>query len=126
MSEYLKYNVVTAPNTIFEDTYKIEPGQYIIFDLKDKIKVKTKKYWKPDKFIGNDKFEQDKFDLFGDVIKFRQIADVPLANFLSGGIDSTAIVKSLYDNNANINTFSIGFENQKYDESEYSREVSKV
>ena len=52
MSEYLKYNVVTAPNTIFEDTYKIEPGQYIIFDLKDKItKVKTKKYWKPDKFI---------------------------------------------------------------------------
>ena len=127
MNEYLKYNVVTAPNTIFEDTYKIEPGQYIIFDLKDKItKVKTKKYWKPDKFIGNDKFEEDKFfDLFGDAIKLRQIADVPLANFLSGGIDSTAIVKSLYDNNANINTFSIGFENQKYDESEYSREVSK-
>ena len=127
MSEYLKYNVVTAPNTIFEDTYKIEPGQYIIFDLKDKItKVKTKKYWKLDKFIGNDKFEEDKFfDLFRDAIKLRQIADVPLANFLSGGIDSTAIVKSLYDNNANINTFSIGFENQKYDESEYSREVSK-
>ena len=59
------------------------------------------------------KFEEDKFfDLFGDAIKLRQIADVPLANFLSGGIDSTAIVKSLYDNNANINTFSIGFENQ--------------
>ena len=52
-------------------------------------------------------------------------ADVPIANFSSGGLDSTSIIKNLHDNGHDINTYSVGYEDNKYDESKWFNEVSK-
>ena len=56
--------------------------------------------------------------MFSKSIDHRLVSDVPIANFLSGGLDSTSIVKSQFDNKSEtINTFTIGVDDQKYDES---------
>ncbi len=124
---YLNYNVVPSPKTIFKNYFKVEPGEFISFQISNEInKVEQKKYWKIEDYISNNKFDRDKFfELFTDAVKLRQIADVPVANFLSGGIDSTTIVKNIADREENTNTFSVGFNNPKYDESTYSRQVVK-
>ena len=124
---YLNYNVVPSPKTIFKNYYKVEPGEYISFQISNEInKVEQKKYWKLEDYVSNNKFDSEKFfELFSDAVKLRQIADVPVANFLSGGIDSTTIVKNIADREEVVNTFSVGFNNPKYDESIYSREVAR-
>ena len=53
------------------------------------------------------------FDILTESIEIRTNADVPVANFLSGGIDSTSIIKNLYDNNKNVNSFSVRFKDPK-------------
>ena len=63
--------------------------------------------------------------LFTEAVSIRLEADVPVANFLSGGIDSTAIAKNLHDSSKTINTFSIAITDSKYDESKWSNEVAK-
>ena len=63
-------------------------------------------------------FIDDEFyELFSSSINYRLESDVPVANFLSGGIDSSSIIKNLFDNKKNINTFSAIYSDNKYDES---------
>ena len=57
-------------------------------------------------------------------INLRSNADVPIANFLSGGIDSTVITKNLYDQ-GDVNTFSVILDNEKYNEEEWSSTVAQ-
>ena len=52
-------------------------------------------------------------------------ADVPIANFLSGGLDSTSIVKNMYEQNKSINSFTVGTDSEKYDESKWANIVSE-
>ena len=61
-----------------------------------------------------------------DSVEIRTKADVEVANFVSGGIDSTAIAKNLFDNGISINSFSVSFLNSNYDESNWSQKVSET
>ena len=65
-------------------------------------------------------FDENEFlDIFKDSVKIRLESDVPVSNFLSGGLDSTAVVKAAADVNENINTFSMITNSKKFNESEY-------
>jgi len=124
--EYLNLGVVTSPNTIFKNHYKVEPGEILEFDLQKSFKKSKVKYWSIEKFYGNDKFEQNRFNqLLMDSVEMRNVSDVPVANFLSGGIDSTLIVKLQSEITAQTNTYTVGYEDKKYDESTWAQEVSK-
>ena len=124
--EYLNLGVVTSPNTIFKNHYKVEPGEILEFDLQKSFKKSKVKYWSIEKFYGNDKFEQNRFNkLLVDSVEMRNVSDVPVANFLSGGIDSTLIVKLQSEITAQTNTYTVGYEDKKYDESTWAQEVSK-
>ena len=67
---------------------------------------------------------QKSFELFNDSVNSRLISDVPIANFLSGGIDSTSLIKCLNDNGKNVNTFSVSYDDDRYDESIWSSQVA--
>ena len=58
-----------------------------------------------------------------DAITIRRQADVPLANFLSGGIDSTLIIKNMHERKKNINSFSVVLQDKKYDERVWSQKL---
>ena len=125
IKQYIAYGVVFSPNTIFDNILKIEPGHYIEIDYSNNsFNTSVKKYWQPTDFIENKKFSQDEFmDIFSQSVEKRLVSDVPIANFLSGGIDSTSIVKKISELGHKINTFSVVVDKSELNEELYINEV---
>jgi asparagine synthase (glutamine-hydrolysing) len=126
VNKYFLYEYVPTPHTIFEHTYKLEPGTYMIWDGMRAIK---KVFWKPTFEPKTTSFIQAKKDLHHALtaaVAARLVADVPVGIFLSGGIDSSVIAH--YATKAargKIKTFSIGFDDESFDESFYARQVAR-
>ena len=125
LNSYLNYGIVSSPFTLFKNVYKLMPSEILTVDLmKNKFAAKKTKYWNVENFVDNKPFDDEEFfSILTESIDLRTAADVPVANFLSGGIDSTSIVKNLVDNQKGVNSFSIYLEDSKYDESKYIKEV---
>ena len=128
VSEYFNLGVVTSPNTIIENIYKLEPGTLIKFSFKNIINICYKKrYWDPVSFVDRKKFDPNKFSsLLKKSVLRRTVSDVPFATLLSGGLDSTTIVQQLSENHKDLNTFSINVINSDLDESIWSNKVAKT
>jgi len=124
---YLNLGVIPSPNTIFKNIYKVQPASIVEVDLSSNfLNFNINRYWDIEKKIDNLSFDKEVFvNLFSDAVSSRLESDVPIANFSSGGLDSTSIIKNLYDNGHDINTYSVGYTESKYDESKWFKEVSK-
>lgn len=129
---FLKYGYIPQPYSIFQNTYKLEAGTYLVFDLESK-EYTINRYWNIDSL-----FEKPKLDISFDEAKdkveellkksfqYRMVADVPLGVFLSGGYDSSAVTSILQANSMNkIKTFTIGFTEEKYNEAAYAKQVAE-
>lgn len=127
LHNYLNIGVIPGKETILNNVSEVLPAQILEFDLDDLRLTKTSSYWDLKKISGNETFREDEFySLFSDSVKIRQNADVPVAYFLSGGIDSTSILQSASETSSEIiNTFSVIHENDKYDESYWSNIASE-
>lgn len=125
IDQYLAYGTNFSPRTLFKDIFKIPAAHYLEIDYEGgKFVKKSVEYWNPISFFDNKEFSQVEFEaLFEESVAKRMIADVEIANFLSGGIDSTSIVKNLSDLNYKVNTFSVLVGNEKYNEKKYIQEV---
>ena len=125
--DFINYGVVPSPNTIFEHIYKLEPSQMIEVDFNtSQLSIEKHKYWNIESKEAEEKFNHEVFEsIISDAINIREHADVPIANFLSGGIDSTYIIKNMYDRGKKANSFSVVFKDKRYDERKWSQEVSK-
>lgn len=125
LGQYLSYGVVFSPNNILKNYKKIEPATILQIDYSKNIFIyNTQNYWKISSYIDNKKYNQEEFvELFSESVKKRMFSDVPIANFLSGGIDSTSIIKNMFDQNIKINSFSIIVKNSQLDESRYINKV---
>ena len=126
LAQYFTFWTSLSPDTIFEDIYEVPPGYYMIVRHDGIRKVK---YWEVPIIREKDQSQvsldnaMEEFDvLFTDAIKLRLRADVPVAAYLSGGLDSTIttsyIQKVIGDK---LNTFSVGFDNSEFDESDYQQ-----
>jgi asparagine synthase (glutamine-hydrolysing) len=119
---------VPAPYCMFENIYKLEAGHFLTVNSKG---VKKTKYWDINFKEDHDKPVEDfilEFQkLFEDSVKKRMISEVPLGAFLSGGVDSSAIVAQMSKLSKNpIKTFSIGFKEGGYhDETKYAEQIAK-
>lgn len=127
IGDYLTLQYIPAPKTGFNDIYKLPPASYFIF--KDG-KLEINKYWKLDfskKFnISEDEWMELLEAKVDQCVKSRMISDVPIGSFLSGGVDSSAVTAFMAMNsNKPIKTFSIGFSDPKFDETEYSKQIAK-
>ncbi|MBN2165354.1 MAG: asparagine synthase (glutamine-hydrolyzing) [Marinilabiliaceae bacterium] len=119
-----------SPHTIFSDVFELPPGHFALFT---NGKLTIQKYWKLTFPINgynincSIKEATDQLDaLLNDSIKLRLRADVPVAAYLSGGLDSSVTsyyIKKYFPDT--LNTFSIGFDDSAYDETEYQSEVSR-
>src|SRR5680860_731469 len=94
--DYLSWNYMPQPNTIFNEVSTLRDGHWFVYDLKD-YSFKTHQYWDIDykgqyPFKGSFEDAQEELELvLGDAVKIRLHADVPLGVFLSGGVDSSLI-----------------------------------
>ena len=138
IGRYLYQQYICEPDTIFENVYKVEPGQVICFHVKEEETsehVTSWKYWDiaqvhqakaADKVNSYEQAKEELTAILKDAVAKRMIADVPLGTFLSGGYDSslvTALAQSL--SNEPVKTYSIGFHEENYNEARYAKEVAK-
>ncbi len=127
---FMSLSYIPAPYTIYNDIRKLMPGSYCEINSSGEIKFATYydlleriKTLEPITDFG--KASKQLEELLTDAVKHRMVSDVPIGSFLSGGIDSSiisAIMAKL--NKDKINTFSIGFVEKDYDESERAQLVS--
>ena len=129
VSSYLQFGYIHAPKTIFKTVQKLLPGHYLKYDIESKILVKEC-YWNINNFYENqvatDNVVDELESIITEAFNLRMIADVPVGVFLSGGIDSSLVAAIVQKySKIPINTFTIGFEDKKYDESNYAKEIAK-
>lgn len=131
ISRYLYQQYINAPETIFENVYKLEPGSILTFS---KGKITTRKYWEIKDVYRKQKEHQVKDygqakeelkELLKKATAYRMISDVPLGAFLSGGYDSSLITAIAQEHSREpVKTFSIGFHEEKYNEAKYAKQVA--
>ena len=128
--DYLHFGFVPCPKTIYKEVHKLEPGSFLKLDIVN-FNVKEKKYyytldlWSN---ISNSSF-RNKIEYFDEIMKQVSekisISDVPYGAFLSGGVDSSGAVAYLKNINPGLQAFTIGFDDKKYDETNYASQVAK-
>jgi asparagine synthase (glutamine-hydrolysing) len=126
ISEYLLYDFIPAPHTIFKDVRKLPAGHMAVFDSSG---MRIRSYWKPPEPEPESSYGDTRKDLealLSDSVERRLISDVPLGAFLSGGIDSTLVTALMARGNPEkVKTFSISFPGTTHDESEWSSLAAK-
>lgn len=131
LSHYFNVGYIEAPNTIFERTFKVRPGHYVVFNIRNRT-IRETAYWRirtfyeEDAYSGSFEDAQDKLEsILTDSFMLRTIADVPVGVFLSGGIDSTLVTALIQrKSDAPVNTFTIGFEHDEFDEAPFASKIA--
>jgi len=123
---YLQLTYIPEKLSILENIHKLEPGTYL--SIKNN-KVEIEKYYAlklPAEYSETKNANKTFLTLLESSIAERLVSDVPVGSFLSGGIDSSVITALASQQNKNLQTFSIGFKNNKYfDESVFAEVVAK-
>ncbi|HCR18430.1 MAG TPA: asparagine synthase (glutamine-hydrolyzing), partial [Candidatus Latescibacteria bacterium] len=130
LSEYLTYQYVPSPRTIYKYIRKLPPAHTLSFF---ESRLKVNRYWSPDssdegRYVGASEEEicADLRKALRESVSMRLVSDVPLGAFLSGGVDSSAVVAFMAKEMGRpVKTFSIGFEEEKFNELEYARSVAQ-
>lgn len=123
---YLNFGTTINPNTFFENVQAVLPGECIKFSFNSNQQIIKDgfKYWELSKFLDEKRFKDEEFiSLFEDSVWKRLESDVPVSSFVSGGLDSTAVVKALSKKSNNLNTFSMVTDSKIYDETDYMKQV---
>jgi asparagine synthase (glutamine-hydrolysing) len=125
---YLALQYVPTPATIYQNIWKLRPGHFLVAQ---NGQVVTRRYWDLH-FPGNGSALReaeylDRLDaLISESVKLRLISDVPLGAFLSGGIDSSAVVAAMVEaSSSKVVTMSVGFAEHGFNEIEYARAVAR-
>ncbi len=127
IAPYLSHMCVPAPMTAFRGINKLMPGHTLVWQDGE---ARIERYWSLDfknKIeIGEREAEERALELLRDAVRARLVADVPVGAFLSGGIDSSAVVALMSElSPRRVKTFSIGFEEQQYNELDHARRIAE-
>ena len=128
VEDYFAYGYVPEPRTIYKQAFKLPPGHTLTLQRGKKFPA-AKEYWdlmfKPLGPISEQDAQAEVIARLREAVKVRMISEVPLGAFLSGGVDSSAVVAMMAGLSKDpVNTCSISFGDPKYNESEYAREVA--
>ena len=127
LHHYLSFMCVPAPLTAYRAIKKLEPGHTLRYRRGE---IKIERYWQPDFSkkinISEEEAGERAIEVLRDAVKVRLMSEVPLGAFLSGGIDSSAVVALMSEESSEpVKTFSIGFEEQDYSELHHARRVAE-
>ncbi|HTR97237.1 MAG TPA: asparagine synthase (glutamine-hydrolyzing) [Candidatus Acidoferrales bacterium] len=127
VADFLNYQCVPAPQTIFRGIQKLSPGHRLICDANG---PRVERYWRLplgcDRSLTPGEAVARMRELLAEAVRIRLMSDVPLGAFLSGGIDSSIVVAMMAQASSTpVKTFSIGFENAEYSELEPARRVAR-
>jgi asparagine synthase (glutamine-hydrolysing) len=135
---FFRHNYIPAPYTIYKNIWKLKPGEILPIN---RVAMKTrdleaKPYWSAAQIVREglenpyrgslEEAQEELESILTEAVQIRLISDVPLGAFLSGGIDSSAVVSLMRKgSNASVRTFSIGFEQTGYNEAPFAEAVAR-
>lgn len=127
LADYFKHLYVPDPKTIYQNIFKLKPGHFLICNEQG---LREKQYWDVSfakHAEGSDEeIAATLLTLLEEAVQKRMVSDVPLGAFLSGGIDSSAVVALMSRlQEKSVTTCSIGFDAEKYDEIPFARTIAK-
>jgi len=119
-----------SPETVFKNIFEVSPGEMLVVH---KDKINKKRYWdwefpEDNNYLTGSEAElaEELHDLLIDATQLRLRSDVPVGAYLSGGLDSSVLVSIIHNyGNVPLRTFSIGFEEESFDESEHQNNLIK-
>jgi len=127
LKKFFAYGYIPSPFTALESCHKLMPGHWLEFDLQDQS-VNIQPYWQfrinvaenPPSF---EEAAEEIEHLLKQSVQRRLMSDVPLGVFLSGGVDSSAVAGAMCGmrDSSSVKSFSIGFQEKSFDESEHAR-----
>src|SRR3989449_5610671 len=132
LDEYLTYEFVPTPRSIVRGVSKLRPGHTLTWSLTTHAAA-VRRYWAPELNVdgANGDRERDLDDecaalraVLRESVRKELISDVPLGVFLSGGIDSSAVAAMMSQLGGDVKSFSVGFAERSFDESQYARQVA--
>ena len=128
IEEYFGFGYIPDPKTIYKEVYKLEPG-YCLSIKQGAKSYQPRQYWDVDfnsSLQGSvDDLGEDLIARVREAVKIRTVADVPLGAFLSGGVDSSAVVAMMAGlSDDPVNTCSISFGDPKFNESQFAAQVA--
>ena len=132
---YMRYCYVPTPHSIYEGIKKLEPGTILTVSL-NQNSCRSEKYWDALDVVAKgakDPFDGHKIEITNDLdtvlkktVSQQMMADVPLGAFLSGGVDSSAVVALMQTQSLRpVKTFTIGFEEAGFNEAEFAKSVAE-
>ncbi|WP_163834599.1 XrtA/PEP-CTERM system amidotransferase [Spartinivicinus ruber] len=128
IEDYFTFGYVPEPSTIFEGVYKLPPGHTLLIS-RDKPNATPVQYWDvsfdPSAIVLPDDVNEQLITQLKEAVGVRMVAEVPLGAFLSGGVDSSAVVAMMAELQSDpVHTCSIAFNEADYDESTFAKEVA--
>jgi asparagine synthase (glutamine-hydrolysing) len=125
--DYFTYQYIPEPKTIFKNIYKLPAGYWLTIS---KQGVKQHQYWDVSfahcSSQSKETISDELLDLLRKSTEQRLLSDVPLGAFLSGGVDSSAVVAFMAEKSTHsVTTCSIGFNDKKYDEGHYAKIIAQ-
>lgn len=124
---FLSYQFIPGPETIYQKISSLPPAHLMVVDHNG---AHIKRYWEipfpSEKPFSEEDYAESLREVLEEAVQLRLISDVPLGAFLSGGVDSSIIVGLMKKNGAGrIKTFSIGFEDESFDESPFAEQAAR-
>jgi len=127
LHDYLTFLYVPSPNCIFADVKKLQPAHILIANC-DSQNIQIQRYWTisptPERQYSSKYYQDELRNRLTEAVRLRLRSDVPLGAFLSGGIDSSIIVGIMSGLIPSVSAFSIGFPDQRFDETLYAELVA--
>jgi asparagine synthase (glutamine-hydrolysing) len=128
IEEYFALGYVAEPRTIFKQALKLPPGHLLTIKRGEPLRA-PREYWDVRFTLDNPISEADAraelVQRLAESVRLRMIAEVPLGAFLSGGVDSSAVVQAMAGlSNGPVNTCSIAFDDPQFNESEFAQMVA--
>jgi len=129
LEDYLAFGVVPGPRSIFQGITKLPPGHTLVAEP-GRLGAAPRRYWRlkfePDESLTVEDWEEAVRAKFEEAVRIHMIADVPVGAFLSGGLDSSAVVAAASRQMSRpLQTFSIGFEEDGFSELPHARRVAE-
>lgn len=127
VADYFLYGFIPDPKSIFRQIRKLPPATILTATRGETLRIDP--YWRlafdPVERLSFEAAQEELLQRLDDAVKAQMLADVPLGAFLSGGVDSSAVVASMVQSGQPVRTCSIGFEEGSHDERVYARIVAK-
>lgn len=126
LHDYFAYQFILGERSIFSEIKKLPPAHYMTYTDGNHL---IKRYWSlphpQEPHLNFNNLKEELCTLIDDAVSIRLRSNVPVGAFLSGGLDSAIIVSAMHKHGITANTYTIGFSQKSFDESDFARETAQ-